>query len=47
MDKLLVTLSLLTIFFGCRSSEALQKAETATFDIYFSNDFQGYIEPCG
>jgi hypothetical protein len=30
---------------GCLSAK--DKSTTATLKIYFSNDFQGYLEPCG
>jgi hypothetical protein len=36
---------LLVIVAGCLSAK--DKSENARLKIYFSNDFQGYLEPCG
>jgi hypothetical protein len=49
MKTLPFHLILLSLFFiACNSSsEPTAKKETATLTIFYSNDFTGYLTPCG
>jgi len=40
--------SLLLLLFSCNStSDAVSRSGTARLTLFYSNDLQGYLEPCG